>query len=127
LKAKAKNAATPGKHKRHDIIPREFFFQKRDSEDQKDNEGHDLLNDLELEARELAIAETICWHREAVLEQRNRPRRIAFQSGQEWPYFKCPYQAKVMKQFEQISRKMVLMGLLLFGLGSRILYHVSPA
>jgi hypothetical protein len=32
-----------------------------------------------------------------------------------------------MKQFEQISRKMVLMGLLLFGLGSRILYHVSPA
>src|ERR1039457_3165879 len=37
--------------------------------------------------------------------------RIAFQSGQSWPYFKCPYQAKVMKIFEAISRKTVLIGL----------------
>ena len=59
---------------RHDIIPREFFFQKSDSEDHKDDEGNDLLNDLELEARKLAIAKTIRRHREAVFKQRNRPR-----------------------------------------------------
>ena len=62
------------KRKRYDIIPREFFLQKRDSENHKDDESHDLLNDLELKARELAIAETICRHRKAVFEQRNPPR-----------------------------------------------------
>src|ERR1022692_1600744 len=46
---------------------------------------------------------------------------IALQSGQPWPYFKCPYQAKVMKTFDRISRKMVIIGL-----DSRIVYRASP-
>jgi hypothetical protein len=36
--------------------------------------------------------------------------RIAFQNGQSWPYFRCPYQAKVMKTFDSNYRKMVLIG-----------------
>jgi hypothetical protein len=34
--------------------------------------------------------------------------RIAFHSGQEWPYFKWPYQAKVMKTLDEISSRTVL-------------------
>src|SRR5580704_14233863 len=74
IKVKGEERGDAEKHKRHDIIPREFFFQKRDREDYKDDQGHHLLDDLELKARELAIADAICWHREAVFEQRNRPR-----------------------------------------------------
>jgi MFS family permease len=29
--------------------------------------------------------------------------RIAFDSGQSWPYLRCPYQAKVMKTFENVE------------------------
>ena len=36
--------------------------------------------------------------------------RIAFHSGQACPYFRWPYQAKVMKMFDSINRRMVLMG-----------------
>ena len=32
---------------------------------------------------------------------------MAFHRGQEWPYFKWPYQAKVIKIFEQHSKTMV--------------------
>jgi hypothetical protein len=35
--------------------------------------------------------------------------RMAFQSGQSWPYFKWPYQAKVMKTLEQVRRSIVVM------------------
>jgi hypothetical protein len=28
--------------------------------------------------------------------------RIAFHSGQSWPYSRCPYEAKVMKTFDSI-------------------------
>src|ERR1700685_1654998 len=37
--------------------------------------------------------------------------RIAFQSGHAWPYFRWPYQAKVMKTFEIHRRTTVLMTL----------------
>src|SRR5277367_5981715 len=50
LEGKGEERGDAEKRERHDIIPREFFFQKRDSEDHKNDEGHDLLNDLELEA-----------------------------------------------------------------------------
>src|SRR5580704_1511101 len=35
--------------------------------------------------------------------------RIAFQSGHAWPYFRWPYQAKVMKTFDMHRRATVLM------------------
>src|SRR6478736_3397109 len=35
--------------------------------------------------------------------------RIVIQSGLSWRYFKCPYQAKVMKIFERLRRTMVVM------------------
>src|ERR1700719_2519842 len=34
---------------------------------------------------------------------------MAFQIGHEWPYLRCPYQAKVMNTLEQNSRMMVFM------------------
>src|ERR1700685_3762694 len=34
--------------------------------------------------------------------------RMAFHSGQSWPYFRCPYQAKVMKTLDRVSSSMVL-------------------
>src|ERR1035441_3231316 len=51
--------------------------------------------------------------------QFSRPRSLS--TAAKRPYFKCPYQAKVMKTFEKISRRMVLMGL-----DSEIVYRVSP-
>jgi hypothetical protein len=47
---------------------------------------------------------------------------IAFQSGQAWPYFKCPYQANVMKTFDRTSRRTVFIGLDL-----EVVYRVFPA
>jgi hypothetical protein len=36
--------------------------------------------------------------------------RMAFHMGQAWPYLRWPYQAKVMKMFEQERRRTVRMG-----------------
>jgi hypothetical protein len=68
------------------------------------------------------VAEAIRRHRQAVFSSSATAHetRIAFQSGQSWPYFKWPYQAKVMKTFDKTSRRMVLMGL-----DSEIVYRVS--
>src|ERR1035441_9707482 len=58
----------------HEMIPREFLLQKEDGESDEDGDGDNLLNDLELESREMNIAEAIRRHRQAVFEQRDRPR-----------------------------------------------------
>jgi hypothetical protein len=33
----------------------------------------------------------------------DRETGVAFQGGQAWPYFKCPYHAKVMNAFDESS------------------------
>src|SRR5579872_4922040 len=38
----------------------------------------------------------------------NHETMTAFQMGQSWPYFRCPYQANVMKTFDKTSSRMVL-------------------
>src|ERR1019366_1711574 len=58
----------------HEIFPRKFLLQKEDGESNEDGDGDDLLNDLELESREMDIAEAIGRHRQAVFEQRDSPR-----------------------------------------------------
>src|ERR1700693_1179234 len=47
--------------------------------------------------------------------------RMAFHSGHEWPYLRCPYQAKVMNTFEQVSRMMVFMDSLKFSRQSNLM------
>src|ERR1035437_4844959 len=61
------------KGERHEIIPRKFLLQKDDGEPDEDGDSDDLLNNLELESREMDIAEPVCRHRQAVFEQRDRP------------------------------------------------------
>jgi hypothetical protein len=71
-----------------------------------------FLNDLELEAREVGVAEAICRHGQSVFEQRNRPRdddRLPERPS--WPYFRCPYQADVMKTFNMHRRITVVIAL----------------
>src|ERR1035437_9416886 len=58
----------------HEMIPCEFLLQEEDGESDEDGDGNDLLNDLELESREMDIAEASRRHRQAVFEQRNPPR-----------------------------------------------------
>src|ERR1019366_8475380 len=74
LERKGEERGDAEKHEGDEIIPREFLLQKRNREADEDDERDNLLNDLELESRELAIAEAICRHRQAVFEQRDRPR-----------------------------------------------------
>ena len=58
---------------RHQIIPRQSFLQVREGKYNEHDDRNNLLNDLELESREMAVAEAICRHRQAVFEQRNGP------------------------------------------------------
>src|ERR1035441_8664989 len=64
----AENAARP------EIIPRKLLLQKRGREDDEDDDRDNLLNNLKLVSREVAIAEAIRRHRQAVFEQRDSPR-----------------------------------------------------
>src|ERR1035438_5481412 len=74
LERKGEERGNAKKGECHEIIPRKFLLQKEDGESNEDGNGDDLLNDLELESREMDIAEAIGRHRQAVFEQRNRPR-----------------------------------------------------
>jgi len=56
---------------------------EKDRESDEHDDCNDLLNDLELESREMGIAEAICGYRQAVFQQRNRPRdQDRFPEGQ---------------------------------------------
>src|ERR1035441_311284 len=74
LERKGEERGHAEKAERHQIIPREFLLQKRGREDNEDDDRYNLLNNLELVAREVAIAEAIRRHRQAVFEQRDYPR-----------------------------------------------------
>src|ERR1017187_5841055 len=62
------------KAERHEIIPRKFLLQKRGREYDEDDDLDNLLNNLKLVCREVAIPEAIRRHRQAVFEQRDAPR-----------------------------------------------------
>src|ERR1019366_6174966 len=74
LERKGEERGHAKKGERHEMIPREFLPEKEDGESDEDGDGDDLLNDLELESREMDIAEAIRRHRQAVFEQGDRPR-----------------------------------------------------
>src|ERR1035441_7416164 len=74
LERKGEERGHAEKGERHEIIPREFLLQKRGREDDEDDDRDNLLNNLELVSREVAIAEAIRRHRQAVFEQRDAPR-----------------------------------------------------
>ncbi len=57
IEDKGEERGDAGKRECHEIIPRELFFEERDGEDDEDDERNNLLNDFELEAGELAMAE----------------------------------------------------------------------
>lgn len=59
LECKGEERGHAEKGERHEIVPREFLLQKRDRDADEDDERDDLLNELELESRKLAIAEAI--------------------------------------------------------------------
>src|ERR1035437_1379149 len=73
LERKGEERGHAKKGERHEMIPREFLLQKEDGESDEDGDGDNLLNDLELESREMDIAEAIRRHRQAVFEQRDSP------------------------------------------------------
>src|ERR1039457_1263683 len=74
LERKGEERGHAEKAERHEIIPRKLLLQKRGREDNEDDDRYNLLNNLELVAREVAIAEAIRRHRQAVFEQRDSPR-----------------------------------------------------
>src|SRR5580704_6596881 len=71
LERKGKERGHSEKRERDNIIPRQPFLQERDREHDEDHDGDDFLRDLELESGELAVAEAIRRHREAVFDKRD--------------------------------------------------------
>jgi GTP-binding protein EngB required for normal cell division len=74
LERKGEERGQPKEDERHEVIPRQFLLEERDGEYGKDRESDDLLNDLELESREVAIADAIGRHCQTVFDQGDTPR-----------------------------------------------------
>src|SRR5665213_764235 len=73
LECESEECGHAEKGERHEIIPREFLFQKQDCKHDEDDDRDNLLNDLELKSRELELAQTIRRDRQSVFEQCNTP------------------------------------------------------
>jgi hypothetical protein len=90
------------------VIPFQVFPQVQDGETAEDDEGDALLNGLQLSRREFITADPAGGNLETILEKAiSQLTRTAVHKGESL-YFRCPYQAKVMKMFEMSRRPIVL-------------------
>ncbi len=87
------------------MIPAQRLFQIQHGEAGEDNERNHFLNGLEMSRRINRAAPAIGRHREPVFEERDAPTDNDEQRKRALLYFRCPYQAKVMKTFEQNSMR----------------------
>jgi hypothetical protein len=89
------------------VIPAQMLAEVEEGEDGEDHQGDDLLHHLELDGREALGADAVGRHLQQY-SKKAMPQltRITFQSAS-WRNFRWPYQAKVMKMLEKMSRMMV--------------------
>ena len=94
----------------HGVVPAQFFAEHQPRKDDEHDQRDGFLDDLQLIAGELPVAEPVGGHHQAVFEKRDAPGN---QDGQSRAACRaeiseCPYQAKVMKMFDAQSRRIVV-------------------
>ena len=107
---KTKQAPSTMKPKPTRVVPAQRLAQPPHREDDEDRQGDDLLDGLELRGVEIAVAEAVGRHHEDVLEERDPPADQDRQRQRHHLELRCPYQAKVMKTFDRMSRPTVSTG-----------------
>jgi hypothetical protein len=96
------------KSEAHAVIPFELVAEKENREHREDRKRDDLLNRLKLRGVELVGADAVRGHLKTIFEKAMpQLTMITFQRAS-FRYFRCPYQAKVMKMLEIKSNTMVL-------------------
>ena len=96
------------------VVPLEFFTEIGDGKDRKDGKGDDFLNGLELSSVEFVRADAVGGDLKAVFKKGDAPAGDDHFPERFAAVFEVPYQAKVMKMLEIVSRTMVR----IFGEGS---------
>ena len=75
LSPKSKKDCGEEASERQRVIPSKGFPQIKISKNNKDQQGDDLLNDFELVACELSVAEAVSRHLKTIFRQSNQPAR----------------------------------------------------
>lgn len=86
------------------MVPAEFLAEINPRKHGEDRERDDLLDDLELERRIDGVAPAIGGNLQQVLKKAIPQLARMTTSNGRFLNFKWPYQAMVMKMFEQVSR-----------------------
>jgi hypothetical protein len=93
------------------VVPFDVFTEIPPGEYDEDAERDHFLDDFQLKCREFAVADAVCRDLEAVFRERDQPTHDDCGKERSLAVFEGPYQATVMKIFEQSRSRTVFMAL----------------